>query len=323
MNSNKLWLVFDITMLGVVIFNLAWLVFDSLFAVELAYAAITWLLPDSFTDWYGASIHPNFLLIDLVFVAVFITELLFRWIIAVIRKDYQHWAAYPIVHWYDVLGCIPIGELRWLRVLRVFAIIMRLQALKIIDYTQWKLFIFAKKFYDIVLEEISDRVVVKVLEGVQTELEHSQEIEAKIYQRVIQPRQQELNEVIVDKLSDGLQTVYADNGEKLNDYIRNLVSTAVKQNREIRLIDKTPLMGGVVTGMLDHAITDIVINVVKEGIDALSSEEFMRLFGDISESTVAAVLKPSEDQSSILGSAIHETIEVIKDEVREQRWQTT
>ncbi|MEZ5021997.1 MAG: hypothetical protein R2728_01825 [Chitinophagales bacterium] len=81
--------------------------------------------------WQGNP--PQFLYYDLVFVGIFVLELSVRWTIAIFRNTYAKWFFYPFIHWYDVLGCIPLSSFRALRLLRVFSMFYRLNRLGIID----------------------------------------------------------------------------------------------------------------------------------------------------------------------------------------------
>ncbi|MDV7396135.1 hypothetical protein RZS08_32380, partial [Arthrospira platensis SPKY1] len=119
---------------------------------------------------YAEQIHTNFVAYDLVFVAIFLTEFVVRWIIAVHRNTYHRWFFYPFVHWYDLLGCIPVGSFRWLRLLRVISIVYRLQKYQIIDISNLYIVRFVRKYLNVLLEELSDRIVLNVLDGVQDEI---------------------------------------------------------------------------------------------------------------------------------------------------------
>ncbi|HBZ99013.1 MAG TPA: preprotein translocase subunit SecA, partial [Pseudomonas sp.] len=52
------------------------------------------------------------------FVAVFLLDVLLGWTVALFERRYARWYYYPFAHWYDVLGCIPLAGVRWLRGLR-------------------------------------------------------------------------------------------------------------------------------------------------------------------------------------------------------------
>ena len=78
-NSHETpWLVLDLVMLGVLFVNLAWLIFDALYATDFVYGQLGTYFP-GLIDVYDP-VHNNFLLVDLVFIAIFFTEFCFRWI---------------------------------------------------------------------------------------------------------------------------------------------------------------------------------------------------------------------------------------------------
>src|SRR5690606_35931745 len=106
--------VVDFVMLGLIVLNLAWLLFDTLFTSQFIQRWLLWLAPD-FTLFYRDAVHPDFVFYDLIFVAIFLTEFFLRWLVAIRRGTYHRWFFYPFVHWYDLVGCIPVGSFRWLR----------------------------------------------------------------------------------------------------------------------------------------------------------------------------------------------------------------
>ena len=167
-SSHELtWFIIDFLMLALLIINLLWIIFDWCFAVDFIQEGIK-----NNIGWLYASylpIHKNFVLYDMVFIVIFLTEFTVRWIRSIYLKIYHRWYFYPFIHWYDLIGLIPVASARALRFLRVFSIIYRLQKYQIIDLTQNRVFKFIQFYYDVVLEELSDRIVVKVLAGTQEE----------------------------------------------------------------------------------------------------------------------------------------------------------
>ena len=124
----------DLFMMAVLIANLVLILFDLIFTSAWVQALISKYLPQ-FYQFYLTEVHQDFFAIDIWFVGIFLLELIIRWIIAIRQKTYFRWFFYPFIHWYDVLGCIPVGSFRFLRVLRIVSIVVRLQKLKI-NYQQ-------------------------------------------------------------------------------------------------------------------------------------------------------------------------------------------
>ncbi|MGJ8687323.1 MAG: hypothetical protein ACSHWQ_07580, partial [Spongiibacteraceae bacterium] len=116
---GRVGLVIDLAMVSLAIINLLWIVFDSAWSVIELRNMMAYVLPAAWLDNY-AVVNERFFRIDLIFVSIFIAEFLSRWAFALFNKVYGHWLAYPILHWYDILGCIPVAEFRWLRILRIY-----------------------------------------------------------------------------------------------------------------------------------------------------------------------------------------------------------
>lgn len=314
-------LAIDLAMVTLAVVNLIWILFDSAWAVPELRSMMAWLVPDAWLDSYSV-VHNHFFRIDLIFVSVFISEFLLRWAEALWHRRYSHWMAYPVLHWYDILGCIPVAGLRWLRVLRVFAILLRLQKLGLIDYTTWVPYQWGKRIYDVIMEEISDRVVVRVLSGVQEEIGASGDLDQKILRQVVQPRQQIIADALRDKLVSLGQRGYASARDDLHRFVTQAVTQAVRENREIKIIDRIPMVGGVVGDLLNNAITDIVCRALDELIGRLSSEEFELLFNDICNAIMEGLIDAGVDSggSDELMLAISDVLDVIKEQVSQRRW---
>ena len=312
-------LALDLVMLGLAVVNLSWLIFDAIWAVEELRAVLAWVIPSAWLAAY-APVHDHFFRIDLVFVSIFLAEFLLRWGEALWSRRYQYWFAYPVLHWYDILGCIPVAGLRWLRILRIFAILIRLQHLGWIDYRQWALYCAIRAVYDVILEEISDRVVIRVLGGVQEEIRASGPLERKIFSQVIQPREAELSRSLRARLVPVLQQTYREAQADIEAFITGAVSRAVHANREIKLIDKIPLVGGMAGQLLDHAITDIVCRVIEELAGRLSSAEFDALFDEICHAVIEALKDSAGAESDQLTGAVNDIIDLIKEQVGKRRW---
>lgn len=309
----------DLVMVLLAIINLVWIVFDTLWSIPAAYDLMAVVVPEAWLQAY-APVNRQFLFIDLLFVTVFLSEFLLRWGYAIATRLYGHWAAYPVLHWYDLLGCIPIAEFRWLRILRIYAVLARLKKMGIVDYTQWAPYRWVMAVYDIIMEEVSDRVVVKVLDGVQHELRSSNGIEQQILQQVVRPRQQQMTEMLRARIVTALQTVHEQSRGDLRRFVTDTVSTAVYENREIRVIDRIPVVGGVASKLLDHAITDIVCKVIDEGAGRLSQQEFADLFADVVDGVLQSLTVTAESEQSELGEFVIDILDVVKQQVMRRQW---
>lgn len=314
-------IIVDLLMIVILIINLNLIVFDWIFAIQAVQNLLAQYLP-SFFHYYNENIHKNFLNIDLYFVAIFVIELLLRWLLAIIEKTYPRWYYYPFFHWYDVLGCIPVGELRFLRILRVVSILLRLQKLEIIDLTKTYLFDRSAHYLNILVEEVSDRVVVNVLENVQDEIRMGNPLSGRVINDVVVPHKLAL----VDWLSRRLQRVSGDAHrayqESIKQYVEKRIAEAVKQNREIRDITLIPILGDRIAASLEKAIGDIVFSVVNGIIEDLASDSNKTIVKDLTDLTLETLL--AEEGDSRMNEMVKEmalqAIELIKEQVKVKKW---
>lgn len=315
---ERLHLVWDLLIIALVVINLTLLLADSLFLLAPLNAAFENLAPGLHTA-YEQRIHANFVSIDLVFVAIFIADVLIGWAVAILERRYHRWFFYPFVHWYDVLGCIPVGGFRLLRVLRIISLLHRLHRLGMIDVTRWQLYAFAAKYYDILLEELSDRIALRLLGNVQEQLQASDSLSERVIERVVLPRKQQLIHEITRRLEDMAGSAYQRNRGDLMRYISALVGRTLENSPEVQRLRRLPL-GKQVAGALDDTLSDIACRLVEEAANGLRSPEFEQLLERIADSGLDAWLKVDSHSDHVTEQVLVDMLEILKEQVRRQRW---
>jgi hypothetical protein len=267
-------------------------------------------------------VYRNFVFIDGIFVAIFITEILIRWMIAIYHQTYHRWFFYPFVRWYEVLGCIPIGSFRILRIFRIVAIIIRLHRLKLIDIKQWYLYKVFMKYMNVLTEEISDRVVVNVIEGIQDEVKTGIPLTEKIVEEVIVPRKEVLVNFIAHRVQKVTRDQYSVNKEQLREYIKSSVVHAIRQNENIRLLEQLPLVGKAVSATIQQSVYDITFHTIDNIFEKMATEESRLVIEKITDGIIEAILIKEEDrqlQTTFIDIIVH-SLDLIKEQVKIQQW---
>jgi hypothetical protein len=309
-----------LTLLGL---NLLLILFDFIFEAVLIQDILRNYLYD-FYFYYNEYIHQNFSLIDLIFISIFVSELFIRWGIAIFRKTYHKWFFYPFVHWYDTLGCLPGAAFRFLRLLRIFMMLYKLQKMGVVDLRYTYVYKTITKYFAIFVEEVSDRVVINVLNEVQNEIEKGNPLTEKILAQVVKPH----SGTLAAWLSRRLQKVVAANHDSykndLKRYVDKLIYEAVEQNREIKAIEQMiPVLGGFISQTLEHAISDIVHNVVQQILKDIVKPENNYVIDEICEVVIATLVLDEQGHkqlSTLSKGMLIESIELIKKQVSLQQW---
>ncbi|MBN1656691.1 MAG: ion transporter [Deltaproteobacteria bacterium] len=320
--KNKLLLIFDDTVMMVaLLLNIVLILFEWLFSYPLVQTWLRLSSPDGVLKilFY---IHHNFVLIDLCFVVFYLAEFFLTWIVAAKNRWYDEWFYYPFVHWYDLLGCIPVGSLRFLRILRIFSVVIRLHIIGIIDLRKTALFRQLKKWQDILVEEVSDRVVVNALSGVQREMEAGGTVVERVVDEVLKPNQEVLAERLSRRLSETLAVSYHENKEGIENYIQATIESAFRKNNEIELIKSIPMVGKRLAEVLEGVIIDIISNVVDKGIGDLSGARSKAMVNEaLNAVTATTALRPDPDRlRDFVIKLLIEAIDIVKDQVKRKKW---
>jgi len=311
----------DLVMLALILANLVLIVFDWMFLNPGFQNVLQQYLP-AFYAWYNTTVHANFFYIDLAFVSVFLLEIGVRWGLAIWRQTYYRWFFYPFIHWYDVLGCIPISSLRFLRVLRVFAIIPKIQRTGLVDLKDTYVYKSYLKYRNILIEEITDRVTVNILNGIQDGVRQGNPITERIVRDVIQPQQEALATAFAHRVQEAAATSYEPYRETFRAYVDERVQEAVDQNQEIGVIGQLPGVGRPIRSLLQGAISDITFHVVDDVLHDVAALDNDQLIAEITERSSDALVRGKYDErlNAILQEIIIDSLDLIKEHVQIQQW---
>ncbi|VEI32064.1 preprotein translocase subunit SecA [Stutzerimonas stutzeri] len=298
--------------------NLSLILFDSLFALQPVSAVLADLAPELHAR-YQQSVHANFQYIDLGFVAIFVLDVLLGWTVALFERRYARWYYYPFAHWYDVLGCIPLAGLRWLRVLRVGALLIRLQRLGLIDMRGWAIYGLFSRYYYLLIEELSDRVMVRLFGRLQQEIGASDDLSRRLLQEVVRPRKQRLLNDISRRLQDMLETGYRDNRGAIEGYVSQLIHQALQNNPEMHNLRRLPL-GNRLASTLDDALSNIAARLLQGAVEGMRGPQFQALAGNLADEFFDAWVYQDENTDLALEELLVDVIEVLKQQVLDRRW---
>lgn len=312
-NLDGVGLLVDVAMIVLVVLNLALILFDWLFSASIVRVALMEVAPN-FTTFYTDTIHNDFMFWDLLFVSVYLAEFSIRWIVAVVRGTYHRWFFYPFAHWYDLLGCIPVGGFRWLRILRIVSLLYRLQRTGIIDLRYTWLGLTVLKYYRIVVEEISDRVVINVIDGVQREVRQGSPLVHRIETEVLEPRRAELVDYIVERVVEVVARTHRDWREGLGDYLSRLTDESLARTPSGARLAAIPVAGPRALALLGDTVRELGVALTDQLVDDLTDPANR----DTLDALVDGLLRHASGDRQELDRLIRETLLDILDQVKIQ-----
>ncbi|XOV77775.1 MAG: ion transporter [Aestuariibacter sp.] len=314
-SKQGVWFAIDLFMMVLLAINLLLIIFDSLYAVSAIRSAIQLQ-----ADWLIHSyqpIHDNFLLVDLVFISIFLSEFMLRWIVAVINKEYMRWYFFPFIHWYDLLGCIPAESARILRLLRIISILHRLHKYRVINLKNTAIYRFFAFYYNVFIEELSDRIVVKVLTDAQEDIATGSQLLHDITDQVLAPRRETLTEWIAETLQHyGRSIADPEVGSVLRSHIAGSVAKAVKDDPQVGILSAVPVFGGNLEKRLETAVANIVIQSI---VNLLTDINTARVDSIVAKGLTAPSLTEQRLDEEVL-SIVNESLELVKVHIGQQRW---
>ncbi|KAF0808981.1 hypothetical protein A167_02191 [Alcanivorax sp. S71-1-4] len=311
---DRLGLLIDIGMILLVISNLLLIVFDWLFAASTVQQLLARHTPDFFV-FYRDTIHADFVFYDLLFVSIYLTEFVVRWGFAIARQTYHRWFFYPFVHWYDLLGCIPVGSFRWLRMLRLISLVYRLQRLGVIDLRDTWLGQTVLKYYRVVVEEISDRVVINVLEGAQREIGQGSPLLNRIERDVLTPRKPALVDFLAGRIISAAQSTHGDYRDRLGSYLSHLTDEALSRTRSGARLAAIPVAGPRAVAMLGESVREVGVALVDQMIEDISHPDHREYLDQLISDLISHTSHGTAGELNLL---VRETLIDVLDQVKQQ-----
>lgn len=319
---SKVKITYDIVMVLLLLIDLTLILGDKVLMSALATKVAQWLGFGLWLSTYQSNYHLGVSAIGGVFTVFWVAELTMRWIRAVIKKTYFRWFFFPFVHWYEVLGCFP--ALRALRLLRAGLIIKRLHGMGIKVIPE-KWLNSAQFYYHVILEELSDRVILTAIDNFREQMAQSKTHGALI-QSAIDKNRDAFERVMMDLLSTELtpklQTAFLEQtGKQLSIDVGLAVEKALADTPELsRYLKLIPIAGG----MIENQITHIGRHIGQNVTDAINRHLFDQatldaLMVHIAKG-VANIDTNRPELQKLVGEIVDDALNAFEKQVKIQQW---
>ncbi|MDR7016863.1 preprotein translocase subunit SecA [Acinetobacter sp. 3657] len=316
----RLFLLYDIFMVFIIVFNLFCLGMNLFLMSSLG----EWLFQQihllSVLDFYRTHLNPWVITTEAWFIIFLIAELVIRWIFAIINKHHARWWWFPFVHFYEILAIIPY--LRFLRLFRAGIIAYRLYEMgyQVIPEKIQRTLLF---YYRVVMEELSDRVVLTVLDGLKRELQTNNSHQQTIHNLVDHHRQlfvTTLSSLLQESLATALQQQQPAITQKVGAIVNQAIENTPELTQLLRLI---PIVGGRIEQQiqsigqrLGENISAGLIEPFTAGSPQQPNENFQLIAEKVSELNIN-----NQYLEELVKSVVFESIEAISKQVRVKQWQ--
>jgi hypothetical protein len=318
-NTATIGITIDLIMIILVIINLSLITFDWAFSSAFFQEVLS-LVSVNFVTFYKNKIHADFIFYDMIFISVYLMEFSIRWLVALRKQTYHKWFFYPFIHWYDLIGCIPVGGFRWLRILRIISILVRLQKLGVIELQETVFGSFIIKYYRVIIEEISDRVVLNVLEDIQQETIKGSPLIERIETEVLLPRKAELIHLLVERIQLSSKATWSDSRSNLHKYFQTLSENVIQNSKAGHTIASVPIIGNRLLEKLDEQLSDMLLEIIDQVIKDVSNIESQAALEKTFNKLISNVSNDDTRTREIIHHIVIDTLESVKTQVRIQHW---
>ena len=319
---QRLALSIDILLLFLVAIDLFWMVGD-LFLIQLANSSLDKYLFE-IPSQYKAHGHPYFLTFDTLVISIFIVEFFTRWFFALYYKTYPKWFFYPLAHWYNALGSLPSSSFRLVHVFRIVGLAYRLQKWRVTDFRTYYVVGRAIHYYEVLMEEVSDRVAVKILKEVKSEFQREPPLSEQIIDEVLYPKKPIIAEWLSRSIQVTLRDTYAYHRKDWQSYLKTTVEKAMNDRPELAQLQKIPMLGNYFTDTLKQAVAGVVVGVIDQITQDVYNKTQQTIITQCADDLLETLLQDQDRLLQELSNQIAaEVIDSVIERVKEKKWQQT
>ena len=318
----RLALLYDIVMLLVIVVDLSIISLDLLLMSKFMGQVADWLNLSQQLLFYVDNIHHPLRVLGGFFTIFLIAELTFRWLLSIIGKEYSRWFFFPFVHWYEVLGCFP--QFRALRLLRAFFIGRKLYQLGYQVLPQ-KWIDSGKFYYDVIFEEISDRVILTATDNLRQQF-----ADEKANQRFIEETfnknrpqiQAMMSSILKQELGPQLrQLAQSKATEELSVQVGIAVQEALNNTPELRrYLRMIPIAGSLIEGQLHSISQNIGENITQTLFWNLTQSHITDAIIDEIAQTVANIDLQNPELDALVTTIVNDGLNAFEEQVKVQQW---
>ena len=316
----KVALGYDVFMMFIIMINLFCLCSNAILMSNFATWFFNLFYISNILDYYRSDLHPWVIITESWFTSLLIIELLVRWIIAIINKQHQRWFFFPFVHWYEVLAVIP--QLRFLRLLRAGAIAYQLHehGYQVFPQNWYKQINF---YYNLVMEELSSRIVLTVLGGIRNELTTST-THKQLISNIINHHRQIFALSLTDILQEHLGKELQQQRKLIAQDIGQIVNKAIEDTPELtQLLRLIPIVGGRIEQQIQSIGQRLGENITQGLIEpfANNTQQNNPNYQLISEKISQISIENNPHIEELVESIVFQSLDAIQQQVKIKHWQ--
>lgn len=317
--ERKLYLIYDIFMMGIIIINLFCLLSNAILMSNFAHWLFGLLQLDTVLSFYRQELNPWVIITESWFISFLLIEFAIRWLIAIVRKHHQRWFFFPFIHWYELLAITP--QLRFLRLFRAVVIGYRLHEMghHVIPEKYLKIITF---YYKLIMEELSDRVVMTVVDGVRYELKSSS-THRKIIHDLIDHHRQIFAQTLAEVLQETLSTELKLQRNMISEQVGQVVNQAIEDTPELtQILRRLPIVGSILEHQIQSIGQRLGENISQGLIEPFTQGTVQQpnpLYQRIAEK-VSTINIDNHNLEKLVESAVYESLDAIEKQIQVKQW---
>lgn len=170
------------------------------------------------------------------------------------------------------------------------------------------------------LEELSDRIVLRVLDGISSELKENK-THYVLLDRIIDTHRPQLIKVLTEILEANLPSYIQQNQEVLSRYVTSAVEHSIQNTPELQqTLNLMPVIGNLIAQRLESVSVKLAENMTVELLRPFTQQPYP-IYSEVAQH-IGSLHVHTPEFEALVNSVVIEAIDVIRKQVSIQQWKT-
>lgn len=316
----RLAVTYDVFMLVIIIINIFCLCANAFLMSNFGNWFFDEIHLPQLLQYYKTDLHPWVIKTESWFITFLIVEFCIRWFISIVNKHHARWFFFPFIHGYEILAIIPY--LRFLRLIRAGIIAYRFHEMgyKVVPDAIMKRVMF---YYRVVMEELSDRVVITVIDGIKQELDTSSS-HKKIIHDLVDHHRDKFAITLAEILQESLATELKAQSHLITNNVGQIVRQAIEDTPQLtQLLRLIPIAGSMIENQIQNIGQQLGENITQGLIQPLTqgSVQNPNAMYQLISTKLSQLNIDNQTLEELVESVVYESLESLKTQVAIKQWQ--
>ena len=145
---------------------------------------------------------------------------------------------------------------------------------------------------------------------------------SEVIEEVIAPHKPELVNWVSHRIAQATEQNYKNYQSEIKEYVDQTIVGAIEQSKDIKTLEKIPLVGGTIRSTLQRSISDIAFNVINQIFEDMASPKNRKVVEESVDIALETILVKEKNQTfnKIVSQMLNRSLDLVIEQVKVKQW---